>query len=173
MARKAWFKVCWESLRTVFTPKRNPPLSKSLPVLKWNTGFILPLFLVYGLLSPVNGLLMWSQKDKQIYIHTNTHFSESDFNKPGTPPQPAYGQVWTRAWFKKTQYQSSLSINATTITGRIVTILIQLCAFVNITWYTVMYFILNAYVCICCFSVMVIIWYQIHIQLNHEGIPLQ
>jgi len=29
--------------------------------------------ILYGLLSPVNGLLTWSQKDKQIYKHTNIH----------------------------------------------------------------------------------------------------
>jgi len=52
------------------TQKRNPPSNKSLPVRKYNTGFILTFNFSYGLLSPVNGLLTWSRKDKQIYTHT-------------------------------------------------------------------------------------------------------
>jgi len=31
---------------------------------------------MYGLLSPVNGLLTWSRKDKQINIHTHTLFGK-------------------------------------------------------------------------------------------------
>ena len=61
------------------TQKRNPPLSKSLPVCKCNTGFIQPLIFVYGLLSPVNCLLTWVRKT---CMHTNFG---NNYKKPGVP----------------------------------------------------------------------------------------
>jgi len=68
--------VCLKSVESCsswfLTQKRNPPLSKSLPVCKCNTGFLKPLFLVYGLLL-VNGLLMRMLKDKQICKHLYMH----------------------------------------------------------------------------------------------------
>jgi len=38
--RKAWFKVCGESLRPVFNPAKKPAFEQSLPVRKCNTGII-------------------------------------------------------------------------------------------------------------------------------------
>ena len=68
-AKKAKFEVCGESPR----PENKPTLSKSLPVHTVSViQALFSLFLVYGLLSPVNGLLTWARKEKK-NKHTITH----------------------------------------------------------------------------------------------------
>ena len=60
-----------------FDPERKPTSRKSLPVRKCNTGFIEPLFFVYGLLSPVNDLLTWLETSALVSMlhHSNTSYS--------------------------------------------------------------------------------------------------
>ena len=36
-----------------------------------------------------------------IHAYTHTHFRQNNFSKPGACPQPAFGRLWARTWFKK------------------------------------------------------------------------
>ena len=77
-------------LGLVSTQKRNPPLSKSLPVCKCSTGFI---FLHMDCFHQLMVCSRGCRKTNE-YTHRHIHFLEKNFKKPGTRPQ-----LWARAWF--------------------------------------------------------------------------
>jgi len=67
-ARKAWFKVCKESLHTVFNPERNSPLSKTYQAL---------FSLYFSYMGCFHQLMVCScghrKTNKYTYTHTHTH----------------------------------------------------------------------------------------------------
>ena len=119
MARKVWFEVCRVLLRTVFNPERHPPLiwvKAYLCVSEIQALFSLYFWYVYALLSPVNGLLTWSRKDKQICIQTHTLFRKAISRNPAH----AHSRLCAHAWFKnleilQTAHMSALPFHGTSL----------------------------------------------------------
>ena len=85
-AKKAWFQVCGELLRPIFNQTRNPPLSKSLPVIQ--ALFLAHIGCFHQLMVCWRGRGKTNKINIQTYMntHTHIHFSENNlvhawFNK--------------------------------------------------------------------------------------------
>ena len=75
-ARKAWFKACEESFKPVFNPEKKAAFQQKLTCVL--VKYRLYLACIWAA-SQVNGLLMWSRKDKKytiIHTYTQTIFGK-------------------------------------------------------------------------------------------------
>ena len=95
--RKAGLEVCGWLLHPILNPEKKPTF-KSLPVCKSLEALFSLYFLYTGCFYDFKHSLTWFKMKRQTNMHTNTHFLENNFRKPGVCPQPTYSWLWARAW---------------------------------------------------------------------------
>jgi len=86
------------SLQTCsFTRISNRHLKPSSPAYKFNNGLHFSYTCCFWLLQLCSHGCRKTNIHTHIQTYKHTHFLENNFSKPGTCPQPAFGQQWAHA----------------------------------------------------------------------------